>query len=116
MADPEIVSGPAGRETVHYEAPPADRVTAEMQRLLDWFNQYEQSDRLVQAALVLEALGGVVREDVVDVAGAEVLVPLLLLELQPVRASAAATPATAMDTVLLRMRSPAFRVGQWSGR
>ncbi len=47
----QIVSGPAGRETVHYEAPPADRVTAEMQRLLDWFNQGEESDRLVQAAL-----------------------------------------------------------------
>lgn len=47
----QIVSGPAGRETVHYEAPPADRVTAEMQRLLDWFNQGEENDRLVQAAL-----------------------------------------------------------------
>jgi len=48
----QIVSGPAGRETVHYEAPPADRTTAEMQRLLDWFNQDAEKDRLVQAALV----------------------------------------------------------------
>lgn len=47
----QIVSGPAGREIVHYEAPPADEVTAEMQRLLDWFNQDEEKDRLVQAAL-----------------------------------------------------------------
>lgn len=47
----QIVSGPAGRETVHYQAPPADRVTAEMQRLLNWFNRDEESDRLVQAAV-----------------------------------------------------------------
>ncbi|MBC7601898.1 MAG: Fic family protein [Ramlibacter sp.] len=47
----QIVSGPTGREVVHYEAPPAGRVKAEMQRLLDWFNRGEEKDRLVQAAL-----------------------------------------------------------------
>lgn len=46
----QIVSGPAGRETVHYEAPEADTVPAEMQRFLDWFNASRQ-DSLVKAAL-----------------------------------------------------------------
>ncbi|WP_395685142.1 Fic family protein [Caenimonas koreensis] len=47
----QIVSGPAGREVVHYEAPPAGRVTAEMKALLDWFNRGEEADRFVQAAV-----------------------------------------------------------------
>ena len=34
----QIVSGPYGREKVHYEAPPAVRVPDEMARLLDWYN------------------------------------------------------------------------------
>ena len=33
----QIVSGALGREVVHYEAPPSVRVTAEMTRLLAWF-------------------------------------------------------------------------------
>ncbi|AFG36150.1 Fic family protein [Spirochaeta africana] len=33
-----IVSGPLGRETVHFEAPPASRVPGEMQQFLQWFN------------------------------------------------------------------------------
>lgn len=35
----QIVSGPYGREKVHYEAPPAARVSDEMAMLLDWYNQ-----------------------------------------------------------------------------
>ena len=35
----QIVSGPYGREKVHYEAPPAARVPDEMARLIDWYNQ-----------------------------------------------------------------------------
>lgn len=35
----QIVSGPYGREKVHYEAPPAARVPDEMARLLGWYNQ-----------------------------------------------------------------------------
>lgn len=46
----QIVSGPAGRETVHYEAPEAGEVPAQMQQFLDWFNASEQ-DSLVKAAL-----------------------------------------------------------------
>jgi len=33
----QIVSGPIGRERVHYEAPVSERVNAEMRRFLDWF-------------------------------------------------------------------------------
>jgi len=35
----QIMSGPMGRETVHYEGPPADRVPGEMAQFLDWFNR-----------------------------------------------------------------------------
>ncbi len=35
----QIVSGPYGREKVHYEAPPAAQVPDEMAKLLDWYNQ-----------------------------------------------------------------------------
>ena len=35
----QIVSGPYGREKVHYEAPPATRVPDEMARLIDWYDQ-----------------------------------------------------------------------------
>ncbi len=34
----QIVSGPYGREKVHYEAPPAPQVPDEMARLIDWCN------------------------------------------------------------------------------
>ncbi len=35
----QIVSGPYGRENVHYEAPPATQVPDEMARLIDWYNR-----------------------------------------------------------------------------
>ncbi len=35
----QIVSGPYGREKIHYEAPPATQVPDEMARLIDWYNQ-----------------------------------------------------------------------------
>ena len=39
-ADPmQIVSGPIGRESVHYVAPPSAAVPAEMDRFLEWFNR-----------------------------------------------------------------------------
>ena len=33
----QVVSGPIGRERVHYEAPASERLDAEMTRFLDWF-------------------------------------------------------------------------------
>lgn len=46
----QIVSGPAGRETVHYVAPHADGVDAQVEQFLHWFNSSEQ-DTLTKAAL-----------------------------------------------------------------
>ena len=34
----QVVSGPIGRETLHFEAPSADRLEKEMQLFLDWLN------------------------------------------------------------------------------
>jgi Fic family protein len=42
----QIVSGPAGREVVHYSAPPAAAVRAEMRTFLDWFNRTQETREL----------------------------------------------------------------------
>src|SRR4051812_42152283 len=34
----QVVSGPIGREHVHYQAPPADRLDPDMRKFVDWFN------------------------------------------------------------------------------
>lgn len=34
----QIVSGAIGREKVHYEAPPSERIPSEMARFIEWFN------------------------------------------------------------------------------
>src|SRR5687767_8989490 len=34
----QVVSGPVGRERVHFEAPSADRIDDEMKAFIDWFN------------------------------------------------------------------------------
>jgi Fic family protein len=47
----QIVSGPAGRHKVHYEAPTAARVEGEMQKFLAWFNANDREDPLVKAAI-----------------------------------------------------------------
>jgi Fic family protein len=47
----EIVSGAFGYEKVHYVAPPADRVDAEMSAFLDWFNGSHDLDPIVTAAV-----------------------------------------------------------------
>lgn len=39
----QIVSGPFGREKVHYEAPPATQVPEEMARFIDWYNKISPS-------------------------------------------------------------------------
>jgi Fic family protein len=37
----QVVSGPIGREKVHFEAPSADRLENEMRTFLDWFNSVD---------------------------------------------------------------------------
>lgn len=47
----QVVSGPVGREKVHYEAPPAERLPEEMAKFLHWFEQPEDTDPLLIAGL-----------------------------------------------------------------
>ena len=47
----QVVSGPVGREKVHYEAPPAERVPDEMVKFLHWFEQPGDMDPLLIAGL-----------------------------------------------------------------
>jgi Fic family protein len=47
----QVVSGPIGRQKVHYEAPPAARVSKEMKRFLSWFQAPGDSDPLFVAGL-----------------------------------------------------------------
>ena len=47
----QVVSGPIGKETVHYEAPDAKIVDKEMDAFLIWFNGQEISDPFLKAAI-----------------------------------------------------------------
>jgi len=47
----QVVSGPLGRERVHFEAPAAKRLPAEMKTFLDWFNAEQEQDPVMKAAL-----------------------------------------------------------------
>lgn len=47
----QVVSGPIGREKLHYEAPPAERLPDEMARFLRWFEQPGDIDPLLLAGL-----------------------------------------------------------------
>ena len=47
----EVVSGPIGREWVHYEAPTYDRLKKEMARFLKWFNASSETDPVIKSAL-----------------------------------------------------------------
>lgn len=47
----QVVSGPMGRETVHFEAPQAGVVAAEMRRFLEWFNGSGDTDPIVKAGV-----------------------------------------------------------------
>ena len=47
----QVVSGPIGRQKVHYEAPPAARINEEMKRFLSWFEAPGDTDPLFVAGL-----------------------------------------------------------------
>lgn len=47
----QVVSGSIGREKVHFEAPAAKRLDAEMTRFLDWFNAPLVFDPVLKAAM-----------------------------------------------------------------
>ncbi|KVT01969.1 cell filamentation protein Fic [Burkholderia sp. MSMB1078WGS] len=47
----QVVSGPIGRQHVHFEAPPATRLTHEIGRFLAWFNAPPAEPLLIRAGL-----------------------------------------------------------------
>jgi Fic family protein len=47
----QVVSGPIGKEHVHFEAPKAIRLEGEIQAFLDWFNATAQIDLVLQAGV-----------------------------------------------------------------
>lgn len=47
----QVVSGPLGRERVHYEAPKTGRLDAEMHSFLAWFEGQDETDAVLRASL-----------------------------------------------------------------
>ncbi len=47
----QVVSGPMGRQRVHFEAPPADRLKSETDRFLDWATSASSEPPLIKAGL-----------------------------------------------------------------
>ena len=47
----QVVSGPVGRQKVHFEAPPAGRLESEISRFLDWVNSASNEPPLLKAGL-----------------------------------------------------------------
>jgi Fic family protein len=47
----QVVSGPIGRERVHFEAPPAERVPTEMAGFIEWCNAEDDVDPVLRAAV-----------------------------------------------------------------
>jgi Fic family protein len=47
----QVVSGPMGKERVHFEAPAAPRLEKEMSAFLDWFNGTSDPDPVMKAGL-----------------------------------------------------------------
>lgn len=47
----QVVSGPMGREKVHFQAPDSDRLSEEMKHFLSWFNGDMTLDPILKAAI-----------------------------------------------------------------
>lgn len=47
----QVVSGPIGREKVHFEAPGADSIESEMQAFLSWFEKKDDIDPVLKAGI-----------------------------------------------------------------
>ncbi|MEO8021347.1 Fic family protein [Polaromonas sp.] len=47
----QVVSGPVGRERVHFQAPPANTLPAQTETFLQWFNTAPAGDALIKAGL-----------------------------------------------------------------
>ncbi len=47
----QVISGPYGRQRVHFEAPPSARLDSEMRRFLEWFNEDPTMPAIIKAGL-----------------------------------------------------------------
>jgi Fic family protein len=47
----QVISGPYGREKIHYEAPSHDRLEEEMERFLEYFNSPTETDPVLRSAV-----------------------------------------------------------------
>lgn len=47
----QVVSGPMGKEIIHYQAPPAESIKQEMDLFLEWFNTESKIDAVLKAAI-----------------------------------------------------------------
>lgn len=47
----QVVSGPLGKQKVHFEAPPADRLATEVEHFLSWLNTDSSEPPLIKAGL-----------------------------------------------------------------
>ena len=47
----QVISGPVGREKIHYEAPAARRLKAEMANFIAWANKKDDTDPVLKSAL-----------------------------------------------------------------
>ena len=52
----QIVSGRYGREIVHFEAPPSNRVPVEMKKFITWYNDFEIKENNIKRALIKAAI------------------------------------------------------------
>lgn len=48
----QVVSGAMGKEKIHFEAPSAERLSDEMTKFITWFNNDQNLDPVIKAALV----------------------------------------------------------------
>lgn len=47
----QVVSGPMGKEKVHFQAPSSEKIEEEMQKFLDWFENEKQLDLVLKASI-----------------------------------------------------------------
>jgi Fic family protein len=47
----QVVSGPLGKEKVHFQAPSSDRIEPEMEKFLQWFENEDEIDMVLKAAI-----------------------------------------------------------------
>jgi Uncharacterized conserved protein len=47
----QVVSGPMGKEKIHYQAPDSSAVPSEMDRFLAWFNSEDEMEPVIKAAV-----------------------------------------------------------------